>query len=162
MKNIWLIILTAVFLAGFIYTLRIKPSLNKQISHPLLGQKAPLENFPPKIFQSENSLIKSNNTFIVFVASWCYHCSGVLKQLHKFKKPVWLFLYHDTTPIAASFKEGIDRIYQDKEGRFAAQWGIRGVPEVFMIGPQGQVSYHKRGRLDSKDIENIQNILASS
>lgn len=63
--------------------------------------------------------------------------------------------YKDKAPDALRFLNGLGNPYQavgvDQRGRAAIEWGVYGVPETFVIAPNGTIAYKVVGPL-SDDI----------
>ncbi len=65
--------------------------------------------------------------------------------------PIWGIAYKDTVPAASGFvaRHGnpYTRIARDAPGQVAIDWGVYGVPESYLIDPQGIVRWRMAGPL---------------
>ena len=48
-----------------------------------------------------------------------------------------------------------DRIGVDPNGRASIEWGVYGVPETFIVGPDGVILHKHIGVFDARDVEEI-------
>ena len=95
-----------------------------------------------------------------FFASWCGPCRiehPVLTGLAAEGIPVIGINYKDKPEQARAFLAELGdpyaRIGADESGRTALDWGIYGVPETFVVGPDGRILLRFPGPLDPVTIE---------
>jgi len=93
-------------------------------------------------------------------ASWCTPCRAEHPQLMALQASGVEILgvaYKDRPDATAAFLNGLGdpftAVGQDPEGRFALELGIIGVPETFVIGPDGTIRAVHRGPLTPDVIE---------
>ncbi len=153
MNRLWT--LAFVFGVSVLFYLVVSIQKNQGREHPLVGKEAPMKTLQHPEFEKEPGGEKKEEKVIVFLASWCAHCAGVLQDLRYLNSPTWLVLYHDTAQITETQKQAAEKIFRDKDLTIAPSWGIRGVPELFVVGGDGVVLYHKAGRLKARDLLEI-------
>ena len=92
-----------------------------------------------------------------FFASWCLPCKAEHPQLVKLSKQqgvTMLGINHRKDPEMAEFldKHGnpYDRVVRDTEGEAAMTFALSGLPETFVINPEGELIYHKAGAVTDK------------
>jgi len=138
------------------------PSL---VPSPLVGKPAPETSLPevpgfgPAFsaadFQGQVSLV---NIF----ASWCVSCRDehplLLRLAREHDIPIYGLAYKDKPEDAAAWLTDYGSPYSatglDLDGRAGIEWGVYGVPETFLVGPDGTIVYKKIGPLAAGDIEN--------
>ncbi|MBX9745718.1 MAG: DsbE family thiol:disulfide interchange protein [Hyphomonadaceae bacterium] len=93
-------------------------------------------------------------------ASWCTPCRAEHPQLMALQASGVEILgvaYKDRPAATAGFLNDLGdpfaRVGQDPEGRLALELGIVGVPETFVIGPDGSIRAVHRGPLTAQVIE---------
>jgi len=91
-----------------------------------------------------------------FLASWCVPCVAEHAVLLKAPKEIRLIgiSYKDKPEAAAAFfkKHGdpFALVALDREGRAGIEWGVTGVPETFLISPDGLIIRHHAGPITEK------------
>jgi len=89
-----------------------------------------------------------------FFASWCIPCveeAPVLMALKAQGVPIYGIAYKDKPDATAAFLarngDPYERLARDEPGRVAIDWGVYGVPETYLIDPQGIVRWRHVGPL---------------
>lgn len=128
------------------------------IPSALIGRAAPAFELPPiegvdVPGLSTADLASGEVTALNVFASWCVPCRAehaVLTELAEREGLRLLGLnYRDEPEDAAAFLAELgnpyERIGADVTGRTGIEWGVTGVPETFLVGPDGTVLYRHAG-----------------
>ncbi|MEO0466485.1 MAG: redoxin family protein [Pseudomonadota bacterium] len=102
-------------------------------------------------------------------ASWCTPCVAehpLLVELGaKHPGQLWGVVYDDTEENARDFLARLGnpfhRIAHDPSGQGGLEFGLTGVPETFVITPDGEIIYHLRGQLTYDDVQGLEAALGS-
>jgi cytochrome c biogenesis protein CcmG, thiol:disulfide interchange protein DsbE len=132
----------------------------------LIGQPAPVTNLPPiaalgSIPGIAPADFKGKVTVLNVFASWCAPCRDehpVLMELAKDKRFQLIAINYKDKPESASaflsvLGNPFTRIGADVSGRAGIDWGVYGVPETYVIGPDGIIRYKHVGPLDAGSAE---------
>jgi cytochrome c biogenesis protein CcmG, thiol:disulfide interchange protein DsbE len=133
----------------------------------LIGQPVPVTNLPPIAALGTTPGIapedfKGRVTILNVFASWCAPCRDehpVLMELAKDQRFQLIAInYKDKPENAAAFLGELGnpfaKIGADVSGRAGIDWGVYGVPETYVIGPDGMIRYKHVGPLDAAAVEN--------
>lgn len=143
-----LLVLLAVMYIGLHHDPREVPS-------PLIGKPAPafelpvLDGGPPLALAS----LRGRTVLVNFFASWCAGCQVehplLLKLARQDHVPIIGMDYKDEP---ADVREWLARrgnpyetVALDHEGRVGLDWGVYGVPETYLVGPDGTILYKQIG-----------------
>ncbi len=149
-------LLFAVF-AGVAY-LGLKREHADQLPSALIGQEAPslaaIEPLGSGPAPTNADLTAPGVKLVNFWASWCAPCRAehpVLKEISATGIPVIGINYKDDPAKAEAFLKELGNPFThlgaDASGRAALDWGIYGVPETFVIDPNGKVLLRYPGPL---------------
>lgn len=142
-------ILVGFLLAGFVMVLaRSKSAESRLADSPLLGKPAPAVN-ARLIDGSSFDLDSQAGRWVVvnFFATWCVPCREEHPELVKFATSsagatiVSIAYTDDAATVQKFFDEhgGDWAVVDDSEGKIALDWGVRGVPESYLVSPTGFV-----------------------
>ena len=135
-----------------------------EIPSALIGEKAPWRDLDPLSGAQTPALTTQTGqgklTLVNFWASWCVPC----RQEH----PVILALSKDErlTVVGVNYKDGRENALRflgelgnpyaaiglDPDGKMAIDWGVYGIPESYLVGPDGTILYKKVGPFDEKSV----------
>lgn len=142
-----------------------------EIPSALIGTKAPFRYLEPLVGAMKDGAqvpalsaeaAKGKLTLVNFWASWCVPC----RQEH----PVILSLSKDPrlTVVGVNYKDGSENALRflgelgnpfsaiglDPVGKMAIDWGVYGIPESYLVGPDGTILYKKVGPFDERSLKN--------
>lgn len=136
------------------------------------AQKVKIRDVPvfsmPALFKEDGFVtsedIKDNAPLLVNIwASWCAPCRLEHPLLEKLKTE------HNVKIIGINFKDNPDnaqkfiekygnpffKIGTDVDGLLTLNWGLRGVPETFVISADGKIIYKHQGEIKEPDLKNL-------
>lgn len=147
-------------LAGIFFTQLMSGRDTHSVPSALIGAPAPATNLAAVKGLSgipgiTNSDFKEKVTLLNIFASWCGPCREehpVLIEIAKDTRFQLLGLnYKDKSENAVGFLTELGNPYAkvgaDEAGRAGIDWGVYGVPETFVIGPDGIIRYKHVGPL---------------
>jgi cytochrome c biogenesis protein CcmG, thiol:disulfide interchange protein DsbE len=165
----WLAIVPlALFLAlSGVFLMQLMSGRDTQtLPSALIGQPAPVTNLPPVAALGSIPGIAPEDfrgkvTVLNVFASWCAPCRDehpVLMKLANDKRFLLIAInYKDKPENAAAFLGELGNPYvkigADVSGRAGIDWGVYGVPETYVIGPDGIIRYKHVGPLDAAAVE---------
>lgn len=132
----------------------------------LIGQDAPQIVLPPleglndasgaALSGLDPAVFAGNITLVNVWASWCAPCREEHPYLTELSNDPRVQLvglnYKDKTQNAlrflGNFGNPYDAVGVDNNGRAAIDWGVYGVPETFLVGPDGKIKFKFTGPLN--------------
>ena len=124
----------------------------------LIGKPVPPFTLPGNPGFADTDL-RGRSILVNFFASWCEPCveeAPVLMDLHRAGIPLYGIAYKDkpdaTDAFLARYGNPFTRLARDLPGRVAIDWGVTGVPETYLIDPQGVVRWRYTGALTADAI----------
>ncbi|MBY8916389.1 DsbE family thiol:disulfide interchange protein [Nitratireductor rhodophyticola] len=130
----------------------------------LIGRSAPQTDLPPlegmNLPGLSSAAFSGRVTLVNVWGSWCLPCRQehpLLMQLATDERVVIAGLnYKDKPENARRFLGDLgnpyDAIGVDQNGRAAIDWGVYGVPETFLVGPDGTIRYKHVGPFTPESI----------
>ncbi|RYE62463.1 MAG: DsbE family thiol:disulfide interchange protein, partial [Oxalobacteraceae bacterium] len=134
------------------------------IPSALIGKKAPSLALPPlegsQTAALTSSAISGKLTLVNVFASWCVPCRQehpILKQLAEDNRLTIVGInYKDRNDNALRFLGELGNPYKaigiDPNGKSAIDWGVYGIPESYLVGPDGTILYKKVGPFDTRSV----------
>ncbi|MGG7580142.1 DsbE family thiol:disulfide interchange protein [Rhizobium sp. Nf11,1] len=131
-----------------------------EIPSALIGTKAPSLNLPPlegaNLPALTDAAVSGKLTLVNVFASWCIPCRDehpILKELAKYGRlNIVAINYKDKNENALRFLGELGNPYQaigiDPNGKAAIDWGVYGIPESYLVGPDGTILYKRVGPFD--------------
>jgi cytochrome c biogenesis protein CcmG/thiol:disulfide interchange protein DsbE len=130
---------------------------------PLIDKPVPQFTLPPLLagdagFSSAD--LTGKVSLVNVFASWCVPCRAehpVLNALSRSKRVAIFGINYKDKPEAArawiaELGNPYTRIGAD-DGRVGIDWGVYGVPETFVVDPQGRIRYKHVGPLTEADLD---------
>lgn len=136
-----------------------------EIPSALIGTKAPSLNLPPlegaNLPALTSAAISGKLTLVNVFASWCVPCRDehpLLKQLSQDPRiQIVAINYKDKSDNALRFLGELGNPYKaigiDPNGKAAIDWGVYGIPESYLVAPDGTIVYKRVGPFDAQSIE---------
>lgn len=155
-------LLIFVALAGVFAVQLLSGKDNSTIPSALIGKPAPQTDLPPvegllrdgvPVPGLNSADFKGKLTLINVWGSWCVPCRQehpLLMQIAKDERIRVVGLnYKDEPENARRFLGDLGNPFAavgaDRAGRSAIEWGVYGVPETFLVGPDGRILYKHVG-----------------
>ena len=96
----------------------------------------------------DSAVLKGKVTLVNVWASWCAPCRiehPRMMQLAREGVAIYGINYKDTPEAAKGFLAELGNPYKtvgaDRTGKVSIDWGVYGVPETFVVGPEGTIVY---------------------
>jgi cytochrome c biogenesis protein CcmG/thiol:disulfide interchange protein DsbE len=134
------------------------------IPSALIGKKAPSLALPPLEGSNTAALttaaIAGKLTLVNVFASWCVPCRQehpILKELTNDSRLTIVGInYKDRNDNALRFLGELGNPYKaigvDPNGKAAIDWGVYGIPESYLVAPDGTILYKKVGPFDERSL----------
>jgi cytochrome c biogenesis protein CcmG/thiol:disulfide interchange protein DsbE len=159
----------ALVMALLVFVLfRAEPSTNRLADSPLLGKTSPALVGDTVIAGDHYDVIDSAGQWVLvnFFATWCIPCQAEHDDLNAFSNAhaasgdasvVSVVFSDDPDEVRAFFAEngGDWPVLADDDGRIATDWGVTGVPESYLVAPDGQVRAKIVGGIDTVKLEQL-------
>ncbi|MFC5444652.1 DsbE family thiol:disulfide interchange protein [Rhizobium halophytocola] len=136
------------------------------IPSALIGTRAPALALAPldgsNLPALTTAAIAGKLTVVNVFASWCIPCREehpLLKELAKDPRINLVAInYKDRSDNALRFLGELGNPYKaigiDPDGKAAIDWGVYGIPESYLVAPDGTILYKKVGPFDAQSIRN--------
>lgn len=134
------------------------------IPSALIGKKAPSLALPPLEGSNTAALttaaIDGKLTLVNVFASWCVPCRQehpILKELANDGRLTIVGInYKDRNDNALRFLGELGNPYKaigvDPNGKAAIDWGVYGIPESYLVAPDGTILYKRVGPFDARSL----------
>lgn len=157
--------IAVVLLAVVVVAARAKPATQRVDESPLVGHSAPSLR-GDVISGPVQTLDQLRGKFVLvnFFATWCVPCRQEHPELVRFGQhheaagdaAVLQVVYGDRASTVKSFLDhhgGGWTVVDDPKGAIALDWGVRGLPESYLVDPRGFVLYKITGGADADGLE---------
>lgn len=158
----WAIILCSI-LSIFYFALDTAPANAGIVEMNEAPREFTLQDFNNQSFKLSDMLKDGQPVVLNFFASWCAPCRVEHEVLVKLSKQhnvkVYGIAYSDRLPALERYLKELgnpyERIGMDQTGAVAIDYGLKGVPETFVIDKDGRIRYKFAGVLTWKIAENV-------
>ncbi|HEX2193293.1 MAG TPA: TlpA disulfide reductase family protein [Acidimicrobiales bacterium] len=167
-KALWIAVAVALPVAMLVAVLATRPSArSREVQSPLVGRPAPGAE-GATIDGSRASLADLRGQWVVvnFFATWCVPCRTEHPELMRFAEAhreagdasVFAVVYSDSPSAVRDYRAehgGDWPMLTDPDGRIALDFGVRGIPESFLVSPEGFVVSKITGGVRAADLERL-------
>jgi cytochrome c biogenesis protein CcmG/thiol:disulfide interchange protein DsbE len=167
-KALWIAVAVALPVAMLIAVLATSPSArSRAVKSPLVGKAAPPAQ-GQTIDGSQASLADLRGRWVVvnFFATWCVPCRTEHPELIRFADAhrdtgdaaVFAVVYSDSASAVKDYRAehgGGWPMLADPDGRVALDFGVAGIPESFLVSPDGVIVSKILGGVRAADLERL-------
>lgn len=135
------------------------------IPSALIGTRAPALNLPGLVGSDRPPLTTAEMagklTLVNVFASWCVPCRQEHPMLMELSRDPRLTVvginYKDRSDNALRFLGELGNPFSsigvDPNGKAAIDWGVYGIPESYLVAPDGTILYKKVGPFDARSLQ---------
>ena len=156
-------------LAGLVFVLATRePASSRLADSPLLGKRAPALAGTSLLDDEEFDLDGARGRYVLvnMFATWCTPCVKEHPELVSFARRheaagdatvVSVVFRNEPEEARAFFREngGEWPVLPDDDGRMAVDWGVSGVPESYLVSPEGRVLSKIVGGVRTDDLDRL-------
>ena len=167
-KALWIAVAVALPVAMLIAVLATSPSArSRAVKSPLVGKPAPPAE-GTTIDGSRASLADLRGQWVVvnFFATWCVPCRTEHPELIRFADShrqagdasVFAVVYSDSPSAVKDYRAGNGGdwpMLADPDGRVALDFGVGGIPESFLVSPDGFIVSKILGGVRAADLDRL-------
>jgi cytochrome c biogenesis protein CcmG/thiol:disulfide interchange protein DsbE len=169
-KALWIAVAVAVPMALLIGVLATRqPTATQSVRSPLVGKPAPpIESTTVDGKPAGLAELRGQWVVVNFFATWCVPCRQEHPDLVHFSEEhastaagdasVLAVVYSDNTQAVREFRDangGTWPMLTDDKGRIALDYGVSGVPESYLISPDGIVVAKLLGGVRADDLDRL-------
>lgn len=164
----WISLVVLVVVIAFVAVLANRPAVDGNVANPLVGKDAPvIAGAAIDDRQVDLANLRGRWAVVNFFATWCIECRREHPELIKFTEknggpqdPALVAVAFDRNDVAATrsyFAQygGSWPVVPDRDGSIALNYGVRGLPETFVIDPEGRIAARIKGEVTSDGLEGI-------
>lgn len=167
-KVLWIAVAVAVPVALLVLVLANgEPAATRAVRSPLVGKPAPaIEGTTVDGERATLAGFEGKWVVVNFFATWCVPCRQEHPELIRFSEAheatgdaaVLGVIYSDNTQAVREFRDkegGAWPMLADPKGRIALDYGVAGVPESFLVSPDGVVVAKLLGGVRALDLDQL-------
>jgi len=167
-KALWIAVAVAVPLFLLVVVLANgEPAATRAVRSPLVGKPAPpIAGTTVDGAQASLADLKGRWVVVNFFATWCVPCRQEHPELIRFfqaheaasEASVLGVIYSDDAQAVREFRDkegGGWAMLTDPKGRIALDYGVAGVPESFLVSPDGLVVAKLLGGVRAVDLDQL-------
>lgn len=167
-RVLWIAVAVAVPVALLVAVLATRPpAATRAVKSPLVGKPAPpIESTTIDGQAAGLTALRGKWVVVNFFATWCVPCRQEHPDLVQFSErhraagdaTVLAVVYSDNTQAVREFRDaqgGDWPMLTDPKGRIALDYGVSGVPESYVISPEGVVAAKVLGGVRADDLDRL-------
>ena len=167
-RVLWIAVAVAVPVALLIIALaKGQPAATRAVTSPLVGKPAPpIEGKTVDGEQASLAGLEGKWVVVNFFATWCVPCRQEHPELIRFSEAheatgdaaVLGVIYSDNAQAVKEYRDkegGAWSMLTDPKGRIALDYGVAGVPESFLVSPDGLVVAKLLGGVRAVDLDQL-------
>ena len=167
-KALWIAVAVAVPVFLLVLVLANgEPAATRAVKSPLVGKPAPpMEGTTVDGAEASLAALEGKWVVVNFFATWCVPCRQEHPELIRFSEAhgatgdaaVLAVVYSDNAQAVREFRDkegGSWPMLADPKGRIALDYGVAGIPESFLVSPDGVVVAKLLGGVRASDLDQL-------